>query len=109
MRDGVTMATAGDRLAHKADPEIRCGTCVNFERALPVCIGCTEIGTPVYRKWEPMDNAPMPLSSKEKQEAFRARNAMLGLTEVRGIYLPPEKHAELKEMARKLLEAAQKS
>lgn len=44
----------------------------------------------------------MPLSSKEKQEAFRARNAMLGLTEVRGIYLPPDLHAELKKMAQKL-------
>jgi hypothetical protein len=45
----------------------------------------------------------MPQSSKEKQEAFRARNAMLGLTEVRGIYLPPDQHAKLKELARKLL------
>lgn len=53
----------------------------------------------------PEQNAPMPpLTSKEKQEAFRARNAMLGLTEVRGIYLPPEKHKELKEYARKLLQ-----
>lgn len=45
----------------------------------------------------------MPQSSKEKQEAFRARNAMLGLTEVRGIFLPPDKHAELKKLANKLL------
>lgn len=45
----------------------------------------------------------MAQSSKEKQEAFRARQAMLGHTEVRGIYLPPELHAELKEEARKLL------
>jgi hypothetical protein len=44
----------------------------------------------------------MPQSSKEKQEAFRARNAMLGLTEVRGVYLPPALHAELKAHARKL-------
>jgi hypothetical protein len=50
-------------------------------------------------------NPPMPQSSKEKQEAFRARNAMLGLTEVRGIYLPPDQHAKLKELARKLLKA----
>lgn len=50
-------------------------------------------------------NPPMPLSSKEKQEAFRARNAMLGLTEVRGIYAPPELHAAIKEAARKLVNA----
>lgn len=45
---------------------------------------------------------PMPLSSKEKQEAFRARHAMLGMTEVRGIFLPPELHAELKRLAKEL-------
>jgi len=44
----------------------------------------------------------MPQSSKEKQKAFRARNAMLGLTEVRGIFLPPEKHADLKKIAKTL-------
>jgi hypothetical protein len=42
------------------------------------------------------------VNSKEKQEAFRARKAMLGMTEVRGIYLPPEAHAELKAHAKKL-------
>jgi hypothetical protein len=41
-------------------------------------------------------------TNKEKQEAFRARNAMLGMTEVRGIYLPPALHAKLKELAKKL-------
>lgn len=44
----------------------------------------------------------MALSSKEKQEAFRARNAMLGMTEVRGIFLPPALHHELKKLAREL-------
>lgn len=38
-------------------------------------------------------------STKERQEALRARNAMLGLTEVRGIYLPPSLHPELKRIA----------
>jgi hypothetical protein len=51
----------------------------------------------------PVENRAMALSNKEKQEAFRARNAMLGLTEVRGVFLPPSLHAELKEQAKKLL------
>jgi len=45
----------------------------------------------------------MPMTNKEKQEAFRARNAMLGNTEVRGVFLPPNLHPELKELAKKLL------
>jgi hypothetical protein len=50
------------------------------------------------------DNRPMPQTSKEKQEAFRARQAMLGHTEVRGIFAPPALHAAIKEAARKLVE-----
>jgi hypothetical protein len=46
---------------------------------------------------------PMPLTSKEKQEAFRARIKEQGLSEVRGIFLPPDKHDELKQFARKLM------
>lgn len=45
-----------------------------------------------------------PQSSREKQEAFRARMAMLGLREVRGIYLPPEMHQQLKQAAQALLQ-----
>jgi hypothetical protein len=44
-----------------------------------------------------------PLTSKEKQEAYRARQAMLGHKEVRGVFLPPELHAELRQFARALL------
>lgn len=33
---------------------------------------------------------------------------MLGLAEVRGIYLPPELHTKLKEHAQKLLKAHEK-
>lgn len=44
----------------------------------------------------------MPQSTKERQEALRARRLMLGMTEVRGIYLRPEQHAELKAYAKKL-------
>jgi hypothetical protein len=54
-------------------------------------------------------NRAMPQSSKEKQEAFRARQAMLGHTEVRGIFLPPELHAALKEYAKRLVAIPQKS
>lgn len=53
-------------------------------------------------------NAAMAQTSKEKQEAFRARQAMLGFKEVRGIYLPEELHAAIKEEARKMLERHQK-
>jgi hypothetical protein len=41
-------------------------------------------------------------STRERQEALRARRAMLGYTEVRGIYMPPELHADLKALARDL-------
>jgi hypothetical protein len=43
-----------------------------------------------------------PLSSRERQEALRARRAMLGMTEVRGIYLHPDDHARLKRYAKRL-------
>jgi len=38
----------------------------------------------------------------EYQSDLRARRLMLGLTEVRGIYLPPSLHAEVKAFAAKL-------
>ncbi len=42
-------------------------------------------------------------SVAQRQQAFRARNAIAGLTEVRGVFLPQSLHAALKEHARKLL------
>lgn len=50
----------------------------------------------------PSENPPMAQSNKERQEALRARRLMLGMTEVRGIYLHPDQHAELKAFAKKL-------
>lgn len=44
----------------------------------------------------------MAMTNKERQEAYRARKAMEGATEVRGIYLPLELHQALKDYARKL-------
>jgi len=41
-------------------------------------------------------------STKERQESLRARRAMLGMTEVRGIYLHPDDHARLKRYAKRL-------
>ncbi len=41
-------------------------------------------------------------TTAQRQEALRAKREMLGLTEVRGIYLPPALHAKLKELAQKL-------
>lgn len=43
-----------------------------------------------------------PLSTRERQEALRARRAMLGQTEVRGIYLHPDDHARVKRYAERL-------
>lgn len=48
-------------------------------------------------------NRQMAQTSKEKQEAFRARQAMLGRKEVRGIYLPESLHQALKDYAARLL------
>jgi hypothetical protein len=46
----------------------------------------------------------MAKTNQQKQEDFRARQALLGLKEVRGIFLPEELHAAIKEEARKMLE-----
>jgi hypothetical protein len=42
----------------------------------------------------------------ERQEARRKRLLMEGLTEVRGIFLHPDQHAELKAYAKKLAKKA---
>lgn len=39
----------------------------------------------------------------QRQEALRAKREMLGLTEVRNIYLPPALHPELKAIAKRML------
>jgi hypothetical protein len=48
-------------------------------------------------------------TTKERQEALRARRAMLGMTEVRGIYLQPELHADLKSLARAMAERLERA
>jgi hypothetical protein len=55
-----------------------------------------------WAEQETRQNRPMAQSNKERQEALRARRLMLGMTEVRGIYLHPDQHAELKAYAKKL-------
>jgi hypothetical protein len=65
-------------------------------------------GLCVVPRADAMENRGMPLSSKEKQEAFRARQSMLGLKEVRGIYLPEAMHDKLKQIAAELLKKEQK-
>jgi hypothetical protein len=46
----------------------------------------------------------MPKSSQERQQAYRARKVILdGMTEVRGIYLPPDLHAAIKKLAADML------
>lgn len=51
-----------------------------------------------------------PQTNKEKQQDYRARMAMLGMKEVRGVYLPESLHAAVKRHALELLakDAAQK-
>lgn len=48
------------------------------------------------------EEGQQPLSNRERQEALRARRAMLGMTEVRGVYLHPDDHAKLKRYAKRL-------
>lgn len=62
------------------------------------CPRCQELGECV-----PRGSGGCPQTVRERQEAFRARNAMLGLSEVRGIYLPQAKHGELKRIATEML------
>lgn len=42
-------------------------------------------------------------TAKERQESLRARRLLLGMTEVRGIYLPNSLHPVIKEQAAKLM------
>lgn len=48
-------------------------------------------------------------TTAQRQEALRMRRAMLGLTEVRGIYLHPGDHAELKRLADALRKRREKA
>jgi len=43
------------------------------------------------------------IKAAKRQEDVRVRRLMLGLTEVRGIYLPPDRHAEIKVFAQRVL------
>lgn len=51
--------------------------------------------------WALRQNPEMPQTSKEKQEAYRARMMMLGLKEVRGIYAPEYLQSVIKDFVRK--------
>lgn len=44
-------------------------------------------------------------TTTERVAALRARRASEGLTEVRGIFLPPDLHPKLKALAAKMLKA----
>lgn len=48
------------------------------------------------------------MTNAERQASLRARRAMLGQTEVRGIYLPTELHERLKATARRMLRALER-
>jgi hypothetical protein len=53
-----------------------------------------------------MTTATAPQTSAERQSLYRARRVLEGKTEVRGIYLLPIQHAELREYARMLAQLA---
>ncbi len=42
-------------------------------------------------------------TTAERQRAYKANKAAEGLTEVRGIFAPPARHAEVREAAAKTL------
>jgi len=46
---------------------------------------------------------PAATSTAQRQADYRARKAAAALHEVRGVFLPRELHAKLKELARGLL------
>lgn len=47
----------------------------------------------------------MALSEKERQADLRARRAIDGLAEVRGLWLPPALHERIKQQAARLRDA----
>jgi hypothetical protein len=49
-----------------------------------------------------------PLTGKERIADMRARRAMEGLIEIRGLFLHPDDHAELKALAKRLNHMRQK-
>lgn len=48
-------------------------------------------------------------TAAQRQEALRARRLMLGMTEVRGVYLPPDLHADIKSLARAMVEKLERA
>lgn len=42
-------------------------------------------------------------TTSERQAAYRARKALADLAEVRGIFAPPDRHAEIKAQAKKTI------
>ena len=53
-------------------------------------------------KRKPGNDETTPKTTAHRQEALRARRALQGLFEVRGIYLPPSQHAAIKTLAKAL-------
>jgi hypothetical protein len=70
---------------------------------IELCPRCQDLGECVPRGAGGCPSVPTPQTNQERQEAFRARNALLGRTEVRGIYLPTDMHAKLKETASRMM------
>lgn len=48
-------------------------------------------------------------TTAERQREFKARKAAEGMTEVRGIFAPPDRHADIREAAAKALRKPKKA
>ena len=57
-------------------------------------------------KRKPGNAETAPKTTAQRQEALRARRLAEGLTEVRGLYLAPDKHAALKKLAKTMTHKA---
>lgn len=67
------------------------------------CPDCLRRWTTWPNRSSPSENAAMPQTPAERQEARRKRLLIgEGKTEVRGIFAPPDLHAAIKEAAKKL-------
>lgn len=72
----------------------RCARCQGGEPGAYTCPGCL---------------GKLAMTSAQRQRNLRAKRAKQGMAEVRGIYLPPELHADIKALARAMVEKLERA